>query len=442
VKTLFAALAWIKRRRQRDDRLGFTTTIPSASRRCAARTAARVRCNGRFYILARNLQCRHGAHLAPPLALCGHSCLIPQPGDWMTWAIVFDSVIVGRGQGWRDPCRSTTPAVIAARASAVMSRDHASAFVCPYHALDLRSRRPAEDGDRARIRRASIQARALHPVAVENIAGPLFVALGDDPTGFDQVGGEVGEKMRHQGLEDAKLARSIRYIVKANWKLIFENNRECYHCNTAHPEYVQGVPYDTCALLAAEFCPKSSGAERNSRASASPAWALVTRWRHPNDRRLLARGAHSADGGLANAKPRRQTGGAADGHVPCAPCRQRWSAGTLRSTIFPNFCSQHASDDHAVVDAHHAGRCHDIAGRLSIGSCTRTRSRAGTTTSQGCCPFWQRTSEQDWDICQANQAGILSPRYEPGPYRRLRGDQRAAFRRLVSRRARRAARTA
>ena len=22
----------------------------------------------------------------------GHSCLIPQPGDWMTWAIGFDSV--------------------------------------------------------------------------------------------------------------------------------------------------------------------------------------------------------------------------------------------------------------------------------------------------------------------------------------------------------------
>src|ERR1051325_1967764 len=57
--------------------------------------------------------------------------------------------------------------------------------------------------------------------------------------------------MRHQGLENAKLAKSIRYTVRANWKLIFENNRECYHCNTAHPEYVQGV-YDT-----ARFSPQT-----------------------------------------------------------------------------------------------------------------------------------------------------------------------------------------
>jgi len=35
-------------------------------------------------------------------------------------------------------------------------------------------------------------------------------------------------------------------------------------------------------------------------------------------------------------------------------------------------------------------------------------------------PFWQRTSEQDWEICEANQAGILSPRYQPGPYSSVR----------------------
>jgi len=98
--------------------------------------------------------------------------------------------------------------------------------------------------------------------------------------------------------------------------------------------------------------------------------------------------------------------------------RNEWSAGTLRSTIFPNFW-QHASDDHTVstritpVDATTSqvdvywfvhedaveGRDYDLARLL---------------------PFWQRTSEQDWDICQANQAGILSPRYEPGPYSSVR----------------------
>jgi len=30
-------------------------------------------------------------------------------------------------------------------------------------------------------------------------------------------------------------------------------------------------------------------------------------------------------------------------------------------------------------------------------------------------PFWRSTSEQDWVLCENNQAGILNGRYEPGP---------------------------
>ena len=119
----------------------------------------------------------------------------------------------------------------------------------------------------------------LHPVPLKNIAGLLFVALGDDPAGFDQAAAEVGEKMKHQGLEDAKLAKSIRYTVKANWKLIFENNRECYHCNT-RASRIRAGHLRHRALLAAE--PARSGARRkSSQASASPAWGLATRWHHP-----------------------------------------------------------------------------------------------------------------------------------------------------------------
>ena len=92
----------------------------------------------------------------------------------------------------------------------------------------------------------------------------------------------------------------------------------------------------------------------------------------------------------------------------------RWSMGTLRCTVFPNFW-QHASDDHAVatrltpLDARSTqvdvtwfvhkdaieGRDYDLARLL---------------------PFWQRTSEQDWVICEANQLGVSSPAYRPGKY--------------------------
>jgi len=30
--------------------------------------------------------------------------------------------------------------------------------------------------------------------------------------------------------------------------------------------------------------------------------------------------------------------------------------------------------------------------------------------------FWKLTCEQDWKLCEDNQAGVASRRYEPGPY--------------------------
>ena len=31
-------------------------------------------------------------------------------------------------------------------------------------------------------------------------------------------------------------------------------------------------------------------------------------------------------------------------------------------------------------------------------------------------PFWQRTSEQDWELCERNQRGVAGSGYRPGPY--------------------------
>src|SRR3546814_16919430 len=38
------------------------------------------------------------------------------------------------------------------------------------------------------------------------------------------------------GLENAKVAYQTTIVEKGNWKLVWENNRECYHCSGSHPE--------------------------------------------------------------------------------------------------------------------------------------------------------------------------------------------------------------
>src|SRR5258705_107918 len=34
-----------------------------------------------------------------------------------------------------------------------------------------------------------------------------------------------------------EVPRAVDYVVNATWKLVWENNRECYHCNVNHPQY-------------------------------------------------------------------------------------------------------------------------------------------------------------------------------------------------------------
>ena len=204
--------------------------------------------------------------------------------------------------------------------------------------------------------------------------------------------------MRHQGLEDAKLAKSVRYTVKANWKLIFENNRECYHCNTAHPEYVQGT-YDTRALLAADSARGGArreqlASERFARMGLGDAMASSEMtgayWRAARTPLVEGWETQSLDG------------------KPVAPlmgtfrARNEWSAGTLRSTIFPNFW-QHASDDHAV-----ATRITPIDATTSSGRCVLVRAQ-GRGRGQGL-----RPRQADAVLAAHLRAGLGDLRGQPG----------------------------
>ena len=40
-----------------------------------------------------------------------------------------------------------------------------------------------------------------------------------------------------QGFDRARIAHRTEYEVEANWKLVWENNRECFHCVRCHPQY-------------------------------------------------------------------------------------------------------------------------------------------------------------------------------------------------------------
>ena len=165
----------------------------------------------------------------------GYAFQVPRPGDFLTYKVGSESIIVlrdrsGAIRAFHNVCRH--------RGSRICKTEqgHAHRLVCPYH-------RWTYELDGALVldtsREFGVDKRAVAaPVALEDAAGLLFVSLADEaPPDFSDALATIRRKMKPHALERAKIAHQIDYVVKANWKLVFENNRECYHCPPNHKEY-------------------------------------------------------------------------------------------------------------------------------------------------------------------------------------------------------------
>ena len=68
------------------------------------------------------------------------------------------------------------------------------------------------------------------------VAGLIFVCLADEPPeDFDDVSAIFEPYLAPHDLGRTKVAFQQELVEEANWKLVMENNRECYHCD-GHPE--------------------------------------------------------------------------------------------------------------------------------------------------------------------------------------------------------------
>ncbi len=96
---------------------------------------------------------------------------------------------------------------------------------------------------------------ALKSVAVRSVAGLIYLCLADEPpTDFDPTMAQVAAYLEPHNLAGAKVAAQVDIIEDANWKLVMENNRECYHCE-GHPE-LSTTFFLTYGLTDEEVTPK------------------------------------------------------------------------------------------------------------------------------------------------------------------------------------------
>ena len=89
----------------------------------------------------------------------------------------------------------------------------------------------------------------LHSVKAAVWAGLIWVCIDGDPGLLEdhvrpQIESRLGDyaKLERYRIGELTVGARAEYEVAANWKLIFENFQECYHCSHIHPELVQAIP--------------------------------------------------------------------------------------------------------------------------------------------------------------------------------------------------------
>ncbi len=343
----------------------------------------------------------------------GHGCEIPQPGDYITVAVDSASVIVlrdddGQVRAFHNVCRHRGTRLCSESAGRV------GKIVCPYHQWtygrggELVGCRGMHEFDKSSF--------GLLPVRVEEVEGLIFINLDEHAADFTPVREVIGPAARPQGFGRAKVAKIVDYEIAANWKLVWENNRECYHCNVNHPQYIKAnFDHYNADDTSEKTRQRIEKQVRESEAKWAACGLAVTHKQtgmtlFPEPERDIWYSANRTalvEGWVSETMDGKQV-------APLMGDYQSADVGTLRIRTLPNLWN-HSSCDHAVST------------RLLPAGPRKTLARVYWLVKEGAqegqdyeldkiMPFWQLTSEQDWDLCAQAQRGVDSPFYVPGPF--------------------------
>jgi Rieske 2Fe-2S family protein len=172
----------------------------------------------------------------------GMTSEVPKKGDYITVEIGQNPVLVvrdadGSVNAFHNTCRH--------RGSRLCSqhRGKVANLVCPYHqwTYDLKGNLLFAGTEMG----ASFDKsqHGLNKAHCRTAGGFIFVCLGKaEPEGdFDDFLATLEEYMAPYDVENTKLAVESNMHEQANWKLVIENNRECYHCAASHPELLNSL---------------------------------------------------------------------------------------------------------------------------------------------------------------------------------------------------------
>lgn len=336
-----------------------------------------------------------------------------EPGDYFTVEIGGDSVLVVRGddeqlRAFHNVCRHRGARLSTDRQGSVGN------IVCSYHqwTYNVEGRLIHVDhmGDHFERDRHN-----LKPVHLKNLEGLVFICLADEaPDDFEEMAAQMRPYLAPHQLEQCKVAAQIDLVEHGNWKITMENNRECYHCVSNHPEltvslYEHGFGYQPGPQNAEGMARFEKVVEESTarwEAMGLPSARLVeldTRITGFRTQRLpLDRAGES------------QT---MNTEVACKKLLGDLSEKSLGGLSFwtqPNSW-HHLMSDHVVsISVIPLGP--DRTMLRTFWLVHRDAVEGVDYKVDELTKVWHNTNEQDRRLVETTQAGVRSPAYEPGPY--------------------------
>lgn len=334
----------------------------------------------------------------------GHDCELTKPGSYMTLQVGDYPVIVIRGadgqiRAFHNACRHRGSRLCSAEKGAVAK------LVCPYHQwtyeldgrlLFARDMGPGFDP----------ASYGLKPVHCEGVAGYLFICVAAQAPDFAPVRAMIEPYLAPHRLRDAKVVHETTIVEKGNWKLVWENNRECYHCAGSHPELCRTFP-DTPTYAdndGSESDPAITDLWERCRALGLPSGFDVAEDSQYRITRLpLLRDAESY---TLSGKPAVRR--------PLSDAVRSSGLGALLLYHYPTTWN-HVLGDHAI-----SFRVLPI-GPLQTAVTTKWLVHRDAVEGvdydlEELTKVWVATNDQDRRVVEENQIGVNSPAYEPGPY--------------------------
>ncbi|MRN65538.1 aromatic ring-hydroxylating dioxygenase subunit alpha [Brucella sp. 10RB9213] len=335
----------------------------------------------------------------------GHDCELPKTGSYMTVQIgAYPVIVVRDAQGgiraFHNSCRH--------RGSRICSAEKGTAakLVCPYHqwTYELDGRllfarqvgpdfKPADYG--------------LKPVHCETVAGYIYICVAEEAPDFAAFRNLVEPYLAPHNIKDAKVAFESSIIEKGNWKLVWENNRECYHCAANHPELCRTYPE----------APTATGVQG---VMEDP--EINHLWKSCANIGLPARFNISEDGRyritriplLRDAVSYTMSGKAAVKKPLSDKVAGSTNIGAMLLFNYPSTWN-HLMADHAI-----SFRVLPISAEETL---VTTKWLVHKDAVEGVdydldelTHVWIQTNDQDRKIVEENAVGIHSPAYQPGPY--------------------------